>query len=143
MLTKEEYLADPCGRSSLPWWKAQTVQPPPGVEIRHARELPGRRPAGERTVRYFRLIRPLEDPERPAPPAGFTVTALTPAEAAAHIAVCYADISASPAELEAWRAHRVYDEGLWIAVRDPDGRIAASGIVCRRACSSKLSCGMT
>ena len=52
MMTKETYLSDPCGVSSLPYWKAATVRVPDGLRVLHVREVP----EGIDGQRYFRLL---------------------------------------------------------------------------------------
>ena len=129
MLSEALYLSDPCGASSLPYWKAVTVRVPDGVRVLHARDLPREASSCADAVRYFRLIRRLDRPERPAVPAGCLVSALTPEAAADHIRLCYPDLSVSAAELAAYRDHPVHDPGLWLALRDSaSGELVASGI---------------
>ena len=38
MLTKEQYLADPCKAASIPYWKAKSITIPDGMKILHQDE---------------------------------------------------------------------------------------------------------
>ncbi|MBO4419639.1 MAG: GNAT family N-acetyltransferase [Oscillospiraceae bacterium] len=129
MLTQAAYLADPCGISSLPWWKAVTVRVPEGIQILHARDLPPGAQTIPGAIRYFRLMHPMDDLTEPVVPTGFLAAVLTPEAAAEHIRACYSDISVSASELAAYQRRPVYDGSLWLALLDSaDGKIAASGI---------------
>lgn len=128
-MTKSDYLLDPCRASSLPYWKTVTVQIPEEMQILHESDLRDAPSGSETSVRYFRLIHRLCGLERPSVPEGYTVIPLTPEMGAAHISQCYEEISVSASELAANRSRKVYDETLWLAVRElSTGMIVASGI---------------
>ena len=38
MLSKDQYLADPCKTASIPYWKAQSIAIPDGMKILHQDE---------------------------------------------------------------------------------------------------------
>ena len=128
-LTKEQYLADPCGASSLPYWKAKNLVVPAGMRIVHHREFRGEDPAGDGDETYFRLLHDLRDLSCPALPRGFTLGETDCRELAAHIRRCYDGIGVSEAELQRDTRSPVYDPSLWLAVREEQtGEIVASGI---------------
>ena len=35
MVSLQDYLADPCGTLSIPYWKAKRISVPPGMDIVH------------------------------------------------------------------------------------------------------------
>ena len=123
----EAYLKDPCGASSLPFWKTEQMRIPPGVTVCREDHLPAGS-AGE-DERYFRLWHSLQAVPCPPLPEGYALSSAAPAEFAAHIRECYGTEGITAAAAEAWTRHAVYDGDLWIVVRDlATGRIAASGI---------------
>ena len=127
-MNAKEYLADPCGASSLPFWKTNRFAVPPSVTILRDDAFAG---AGERCrdTPYFKLLHRLDNVERPPLPTGFSLVSARTEDFAAHIAACYAQEGVTAEELEAYRARPVYRPDLWIALReDASGRIVATGI---------------
>ncbi len=55
MLTKEQYIADPCRASSVPYWKAKNLTIPEGMLILHQDELDGIDLGSYEDEPYFRL----------------------------------------------------------------------------------------
>lgn len=127
-MTTAEYCKDPCGASSLPFWKTEGLELPPGVAvIREDAWSPGRFPG--RDEPYFKLIHRLERTDKPVLPEGYEWAACEDEELARHICLCYGAACVTPEELSAWRARPVYDGRLWLALRDREsGELAASGI---------------
>lgn len=127
-MNAEAYLADPCGASSLPFWKTNSFPVPPSVTV--LRDDAFAAPEeGYYDTPYFKLLHPLDKLERPPLPSGYSLVRADTEDFAAHIAACYAQEGVSAQELEASRRRRVYREDLWIALReDASGRIAATGI---------------
>lgn len=129
MLTKEQYTADPCRASSVPYWKAKGLTIPEGMLVLHQDELDGIDLGSYQDETYFRLYHDLRDLPAPRLPGGFSLCRPTLGEYAAHIALCYGGPCVSEAELRAYTTRPVYREELWLAVReDSTGAIAASGI---------------
>ena len=125
-MTEKEYLQDPCGASSLPYWKTEQFPVPPSVTV--VRE-DGFRPdlcAGT-DERYFKAVHDLFEIPRPALPPGCGLVPCGACEAARHINACYSAGAVSVVEMRAYARRPVYDPALWIAVRDRSG-IIASGI---------------
>ena len=128
-VNREEYLRDPCGASSLPWWKG----PGPALaeDIRVVREdaFDPEEWKGWRDEKYFKLMHGLRDLERPILPAGFCPGELEAREYARHIALCYEREGVTEAELAQYRARPVYAPELWVSLVDGTTRaVAASGI---------------
>ena len=127
-MNPEYYLSDPCGASSLPFWKTNAVTPPEGVTVvRDDEYSPFAYPGAD--APYFKLIHRLENVAAPPIPAGYTLVAADSGTFASHINECYSDISVTAAELKEYASHPVYDPSLWIAVaEESSGRILATGI---------------
>ncbi len=126
-MEKETYLADPCGASSLPFWKTEEIRIPEGMSVIREDRFDAERHTGADEP-YFKLVHRLEEIPRAGLPAGFSAAACGTDEFARHIRACYAEEGVTAAELEAYRRRPVFDPDLWIAIRDGEGRIAASGI---------------
>lgn len=129
MITREQYLKDPCGSLSIPYWKAAEITLPDNVKILHHRQFSGEPLRNFRDEPYFRLKHDLQS----VPPAdlqeGFFLDKASPEEFAAHIGGCYSGVGISAEELKSYTSRKVYCPELWIAVRDTQtGEIAASGI---------------
>jgi len=128
-ITKQQYLANPCGASSLPYWKTVTTEIPENMLIRHDRHFCGECLTDYIDEPYFRLYHDLQMLPAPVLPDGFRLCEAAPAEYAAHINQCYAGMSITEAEIRAYFQHRVYAAELWVAVRECKSRkIAATGI---------------
>ena len=55
-----QYWQDPCGQTSIPWWKQQRMTIPDTIKILHHREFSGELAAGCRDQVYFRLLHTLD-----------------------------------------------------------------------------------
>lgn len=127
-ISKEEYLADPCGASSLPFWKTEQFAVPENVSVFRDDKF-GKEKCPGTDERYFKLIHDLRSVPRPMLPEGYELTTAGPEELAEHINACYAEECVTAEELAGYAGQEVYDAELWIAVRDrATGKIAASGI---------------
>ena len=127
MLTKEEYLKDPCAAAALPYWKEIRISVPDSMQILHHRDFDSSRLEGYRDEPYFRLKHDLE--VEPAHiPKGFSLCQEAPEAFAAHIRACYGS-SITAAEVRSFTERAVYCQDLWLAVReDATDRIVATGI---------------
>ncbi|MBO6061747.1 MAG: GNAT family N-acetyltransferase [Clostridia bacterium] len=126
-MTEKDYLKDPCGASSLPFWKTELITPPENVSVIKADSYS---PApGERAEPYFKLLHSLKDIP-PAPlPEGFIPVPLGFSGFAEHIASCYEREGVSKEELSSYASRPVYAPELWLAVAEQNtGLIAATGI---------------
>ena len=129
-MDKETYLSDPCGASSLPFWKTNSIPIPNGLLT--LREDDPRLPwASKRyaNVPYFKLLHPMNYVERPTLPIGFHFICPDEKALSDHIASCYIDVGATADELAEYRLHPTFSPDLWLAVVDEEtGEIVASGI---------------
>ena len=129
MTTKEQYLADPCGAASIPYWKASSIAIPEGMMILHKDEYDGSGRKQDMAEAFFRLRHDLQGLSKPALPQGYSLCAAMMYEFAAHINGCYDGIGVTEEELRGYTGRPVYDAALWVAVRDDrTGNIVATGI---------------
>ena len=56
MITKTEYLLNPCGTLSIPYWKYQTIAIPSNIKIIHRRHFNNQ---FNKFQRFFRLLHKL------------------------------------------------------------------------------------
>ncbi len=125
-MTSKDYLADPCGASSLPYWKSEAVVIPDNVKIVKG-ELPPL--PGGKDEPYFKLMHDLKTVREAQLPAGYRITQPGVDTFAQHINSCYEKESVSAEELLSYQTHFVYRPELWIAVADASsGSVVASGI---------------
>lgn len=129
MITKQQYLLDPCRTSSIPYWKTKSIAVPSGMVILHDDEYKKSEYHEYVDDPYFRLIHDLEDISDPILPKGYSLTEATPADFVTHINSCYDSIGISETELIKYTARPVYNASLWLAVKENQtGNIVATGI---------------
>ena len=129
MLTKEQYLADPCKAASIPYCKAKSITIPDGMKILHHDEYDNAESKHFVDEPYFRLIHNLKSLAEPVLPQGYSLCAATLSEYAAHINSCYEGIGITEEELRRHTLRPVYDAALWLAIKDDQtGTIVATGI---------------
>ena len=127
-MRKEEYLAEPCRASSLPFWKTEQFSVPRDIKVVREDLFDGDLRAYTDEP-YFKMIRPLKGISRPELPAPFRIIQCGTDDFARHIRECYTEEGATEEELRACSLRPVYDPELWIAVGDATNqRIAATGI---------------
>lgn len=129
MITKDQYLANPCRESSIPYWKLKAITMPEEIRIIHNdyfNELEYHQYIDEP---YFRLYHDLQNLPFPQIPEGFLLCDITLKDYADHINRCYADLCISESELYGYTMRQVYNSELWIAVKNEQSEtIAATGI---------------
>ena len=129
MLTKEQYLANPCKASSIPYWKAKSITIPDGMKILHQDEYDNTEYQQYIDEPYFRLIHNLKCLAEPVLPQDYSLCTATLSEYAAHISSCYEEIGITEEELRSYTLRSVYDAALWLAIKDErTGNIVATGI---------------
>ena len=129
MITKEQYLVDPCKASSIPYWKAKSITIPDGMIILHQYEYDKAQYQNYIDEPYFRLIHDLKGLAKPVLPQGYSLCTASLSEYAAHISSCYEGIGITEEELRSYTTRPVYDTALWLAVKDDQtGNIVATGI---------------
>lgn len=129
MITKKQYLANPCRQSSIPYWKTKNMMLPEGIIILHHDYFNESKYYQYINEPYFRLFHSLENLSPPQMPEGFVSCDITLKEYADHINSCYDDIGISESELYRYTMRPMYNAKLWIAVKDKQsGTIVATGI---------------
>jgi len=122
-------MSNPCGESSLPYWKAIKMDVPENMLIRHDRLFCAEGFTDYTDEPYFRLYHDLQKLHTPILPDGFRVCEAAPAEYAAHINQCYIGASITEADIKSYFQHSVYSAELWIAVQEwKTQKIVATGI---------------
>lgn len=129
MITKKQYLANPCRQSSIPYWKTKNMMLPEGIIILHHDYFNESKYYQYINEPYFRLFHSLENLSPSQMPEGFVSWDITLKEYADHINSCYDDIGILESELYRYTMRPVYNAKLWIAVKDKQsGTIVATGI---------------
>ncbi len=126
-ISSEEYLRSPATASSLPFWKAEHIVVPDSMRILRNDEFEREAFNDCEDEPYFKLVHRLKCPKRPALPAGYRLSSASYEEFSEHITACYGG-GPSADELRDYEKHSAFDPDLWLAVRDEEGRVAASGI---------------
>ena len=75
MLSLTDYLADPCGALSIPYWKAASITMPENMAVIHDRQFPSEHSAYRSHERYFRLFHNLRTISQTTPDFVRLVTA--------------------------------------------------------------------
>lgn len=118
-MTLQDYLRDPCGTLSIPYWKAQTIQVPPCMRIVHHRDYHAADYANYTDEPYFRLHHSL----RNIAPADGTFVCRTAEERdlpliADLINRSYTDLSVTVEQLRGCRATAAFSADLWLITLD-------------------------
>lgn len=77
MLSLEEYLQDPCGKLSIPFWKAKIYPVPKDMMVVHARDLSHINMDNYTDQKFFRLYHSMEKIEYSVP-HGFKIITTSP-----------------------------------------------------------------
>lgn len=129
MITRNQYLLDPCKAASIPYWKAKSITVPDGMKILHQDEYDNAETKHFADELYFRLIHNLKGLAEPVLPQGYSLCTATLFEYAEHISSCYEEIGITEEELRSYTLRAVYDAALWLAVKETHtGTIVATGI---------------
>ena len=124
----EEYLADPCGASALPYWKTETVSVPKNVTVMRDDVFDDSVYNGKDEP-FFKLIHDLQAIREPILPKGFALVPCSIEDYVKQINACYTQEHLSAEALLSYRSHPVYRPNLWLAVADTEsGALAATGI---------------
>ena len=127
-ISKEEYLRDPCGVSSIPYWKAVEMAVPENMRIVHEDDFCPELLEQYVDEPYFRLKHGLQGLAPVTPPLGYHLCRATTREFAAHIRECYGN-GMTEAQVRSFTEREVYCPELWLALRDErTGKIVATGI---------------
>lgn len=129
-MDKSTYLLDPCGASSLPFWKTNSIPIPEDLLILREDD-PRLETVAQQCVDtpYFKLIHTMLGIGETTLPSGFRFVRPSAQALLEHIAACYDEERASEEELLNYRRHVTFSPDLWLAVvDDKTDKIVASGI---------------
>ncbi len=129
MMSKEQYLANPCKVTSIPYWKAKTITIPDGMLILHQEDFSETEYQQYSDEPYFRLKHDMKGLSAPVLPKDYSLCTAALHDFAAHINSCYDGIGVTAEELQSYTSHPVYAEALWVAIADTQSNeIVATGI---------------
>ncbi len=128
-MVKKQYLENPCGTASIPYWKTVCISIPDGMKILHEREFDIEMLKRYSDEPYFRLVNHMGEVKPVSLPEGYSLYGASMPEFVDHINSCYEDISITIPEMQSYLTREQYSPELWLAVRDDyKGKIAATGI---------------
>lgn len=120
MITLTEYLNNPCGTLSIPYWKAKNITIPPDMKILHDNDFSAEILSDYIDEKYFRLYHNLKEI-----PKGITndleITTATRKDIKAIVQIIndsYTDISVSKELIKSYTKTPVYNAALWIMVKE-------------------------
>ncbi len=120
MITLTEYLNNPCGTLSIPYWKAKSITVPPDMKILHDRDFSSDILSEYTDEKYFRLYHSLKEiPEIVTD--DFEITTVTRRNIKTIVQIIndsYTDISVSAELIKSYNKTPVYNENLWIMVKE-------------------------
>lgn len=120
MITLTEYLNNPCGTLSIPYWKAKSITIPPDIKILHDKDFREDILSDYINEKYFRLQHDLKDiPKIIA--NDFEVTTATRKDIKSIVQIIndsYMDISVNKELIKSYTKIPVYNAALWIMVKE-------------------------
>lgn len=128
MMTKEEYLVNPCEKLSIPYWKYLSFKQPGNIEIYHEKDYLKEK-SYSHVEKYFRLIHYLKKSIKHHPFISNIKITQDMNDLILQINHSYVNerIIVNKDDVESWLSHSTYDHSLWVKVVI-DGHILASGI---------------
>lgn len=128
MITLQSYLRDPCGTTSIPYWKYKTVAVPPNMKIVHQRELDAKLLAEYNDEPYFRLYHDLKNVRKTTVPEVEIVPGSAYlSEFVRLINGSYTDICVTAEQMESCRHTPVYCPDLWLLLREKKTKTILAG----------------
>lgn len=120
MITLTEYLNNPCGTLSIPYWKARNIVIPPDMKILHDKDFSADTLSDYTDEKYFRLYHNLK--EIPKIIANdFEIITATRKDIKSIVQIIndsYTDISVSKDLIKSYTKTPVYNAALWIMVKE-------------------------
>lgn len=124
MISVSDYLRDPCGSLSIPYWKASKINLPDNMKILHQREFSEALLSQYDDEVYFRLIHRLQNIQDITQANAYIITASSDKkdieETADIINKSYDDIKVDRKYLESLINTPVYLPSLWIFAAEPN-----------------------
>ena len=123
----KDYLRDPCGTLSIPYWKAKTLTVPDSVVIVHGRDWCGQY---RNYQKFFRIKHDLKK----LSPINFDYDTVSIDHQAAQLSgminasYAHENITVSEQDILQWKQHETFREDLCVYINADNGKMAASGI---------------
>ena len=120
MVSLNEYLSNPCGTLSIPYWKAKSMTLPDNIKIVHEKDLLKNDLLSYDDVPYFRLFHPLERIQTGAK-YSYQIKTADASDISLIIEIInksYADISVTYEQIFGYTTTRVYNKNLWVILYD-------------------------
>ena len=131
MITLTEYLNNPCGTLSIPFWKAKNITIPPDMKILHDNDFDTEILSDYIDEKYFRLYHNLKEIPKVIT-NDFEITAVTRKDIKAIVQIIndsYTDISVNKELIKSYIKTPVYNNSLWIMVKEKaTGKYVGCGI---------------
>ena len=130
MLSLLDYLSDPCGTSSLPYWKQKVIAVPEDMKIIHDRAYAAQAFSAYDDESYFRLFHDLKSIGRHMTPEADIISAPSDIDAFADlINASYQDLHMTAEQLRNYGKTPAYCPELWILMREKaSGKLLTGGI---------------
>ena len=119
MLLKE-YLENPCGALSIPYWKSQNIKVPSNMKIVHQNDFKDNYINNFSDEKYFRLIHDLNNIKKISVD-GFSIKTAELSDIPAIVEIInksYSDLSVNDNHIKSLTKTKVYYKDLWILVID-------------------------
>lgn len=119
MITLTEYLNNPCGTLSIPYWKTKNITIPPDMKILHDNDFSAEILSDYIDEKYFRLYHNLKEIPKVIT-NDLEITTATRKDIKAIVQIIndsYTDISVSKELIKSYTKTPVYNAALWIMVK--------------------------
>lgn len=131
MITLTEYLNNPCGTLSIPYWKAKNITIPPDMRILHDRDFSSDILSDYTDEKYFRLYHSLKEIPEIATD-DFEITTATRRDIKTIVQIIndsYTDISVNTELIKSYTKTPVYNKNLWVMVKEKaTGKFVGCGL---------------
>ena len=131
MITLAEYLNNPCGTLSIPYWKAKNITIPSEMKILHDKDFSADILSDYTDEKYFRLYHNLKEIPKIVTD-DFDITTATQRDIKSIVQIIndsYTDISVSKELIKSYTTTPVYNASLWIMVKEKStGKYVGCGI---------------
>lgn len=120
MITLTEYLNNPCGTLSIPYWKAKNIVIPPDIKILHDKDFREDILSDYTDEKYFRLYHNLKGIPK-ITNDDFEITTATRKDIKSIVQIIndsYTDISVNKNLIKSYTQTPVFNEALWIMVKE-------------------------
>lgn len=122
MITLTEYLNNPCGTLSIPYWKAKNIVIPPEMKILHDKDFSADILSDYTDEKYFRLHHTLKEIPK-ITSDDFEIATATRKDTKAIVQIIndsYMDISVNKDLIKSYTKTPVYNADLWVVVKEKE-----------------------